>query len=388
MKLRLSLLAVVLAAGMAQPAVARDLTIISWGGAVSDGQREAFFAPFAAETGIKVVDDAWNGGVGAIRARVEAGGDPGWDVVQGEAEEVQIGCAEGLYEPIDWSKIKEKDRLIPEGVSKCGVGSMVWSAGIGYDKDRLNPAPTSVADFFDTKRFPGKRAIRKGPKYALEIALMADGVPVDKVYETLRTPEGVDRAFAKLQTIKPDLLFFESGGQAMQLLASGEATMVMAFNGRITAANKSDKRNFRFIWPGSIYAVELLGDLAQQPEQGGRDEIRRLRGAGPAAKDPAAQSRLWADQQGRNERAARGDRVRAPDLSEEPRGRPQPRFEVLDRQHPAADRTLQPLCQSVAATALSDPARPGTAPDVFQSGGQSVQAGRHADRSEAKHRLM
>jgi putative spermidine/putrescine transport system substrate-binding protein len=267
MKLRLSLLAALVAAGLAQPAVARDLTIISWGGAVSDGQREAFFAPFAAETGIKVVDDAWNGGVGAIRSRVEAGGDPGWDVVQGEAEEVQIGCDEGLYEPIDWSKIKEKDRLIPEGVSKCGVGSMVWSAGIGFDIDRLNPAPTSVADFFDTKRFPGKRAIRKGPKYALEIALMADGVPPDKVYETLRTPEGVDRAFAKLQTIKPDLLFFESGGQAMQLLASGEAAMVMAFNGRITAANQSDKRNFRFIWPGSIYAVDSWVILRNSPNK-------------------------------------------------------------------------------------------------------------------------
>ena len=123
MKLRLSLLAVALAAGIAQPAVARDLTIISWGGAVSDGQREAFFTPFAAESGGKVVDDAWNGGVGTIRARVEAGGDPGWDVVQGEAEEVQIGCAEGLYEPIDWAQIKEKDRLIPEGVSSSSCAA-------------------------------------------------------------------------------------------------------------------------------------------------------------------------------------------------------------------------------------------------------------------------
>ena len=77
----------------------------------------------------------------------------------------------------------------------------------------------------------------------------------------------MDRAFAKLQTIKPDLLFFESGGQAMQLLASGEAAMVMAFNGRITAANKSDKRNFRFIWPGSIYAVNSWVILRNSPNK-------------------------------------------------------------------------------------------------------------------------
>lgn len=267
MKFRLTLLTLTLLGGLIQPAAARDLTVISWGGSVNDAQREAFFAPFTAETGIKVVDDAWGGGVGAIRTRVEAGGDPGWDVVQGEAEEVQIGCAEGLYEPIDWSQIKEKDQLIPEGVSKCGVGSMVWSAGIAYDKDKLDPAPTSVADFFDTQRFPGKRAIRKGPKYALEIALMADGVPADKVYESLRTQEGVDRAFAKLETIKPDLLFFESGGQSIQLMASGEAAMVMAFNGRVTAANQTDKRNFKFIWPGSVYAVDSWVILRNSPNK-------------------------------------------------------------------------------------------------------------------------
>lgn len=248
-------------------AIARDLTIIGWGGAPQDAQREAYFKPFAEEAGINVIDDSWTGGIGVLRARVEAGGDPGWDVVEAEAEEVMVGCAEGLFEPIDWDQIEEKDKLIPEAISKCGVGTITWSTGIAYDEDKLGPGPITVADFFDLERFPGKRAIRKGPKYALELALIGDGVPPDQVYDVLRTPEGVDRAFAKLESIKPELLFFESGAQSIQLLASGEAAMVLTFNARITDANETDNRNFRFIWPGSIYAVDSWVILRNSPNK-------------------------------------------------------------------------------------------------------------------------
>ncbi|WP_137388903.1 ABC transporter substrate-binding protein [Rhodoligotrophos defluvii] len=267
--MRAVLITAALAATMALhgTALARDLTIIGWGGAPQNAQREAYFKPFTAETGIPVIDDSWNGGIGVLRTRVEAGGDPGWDVVEAEAEEVLVGCAEGLFEPIDWSKIPQKDELIPAAVSKCGVGAITWSTGIAYDADKLGAGPVTVADFFDLERFPGKRAIRKGPKYALELALIGDGVPADEVYKVLSTPEGVDRAFAKLETIKPELLYFESGAQSIQLLASGEAAMVLAFNARITAANETDKRNFKFIWPGSIYAVDSWVVLRNSPNK-------------------------------------------------------------------------------------------------------------------------
>jgi putative spermidine/putrescine transport system substrate-binding protein len=259
---------VVLIGGMSGAAMARDLTIISWGGNFQDAQRTAYFAPFSAETGVKVVDQAWDGGVGTLRSRVQGGGDPGWDVVHAEVEELQVGCAEGLYEPIDWSKIPEKSKLIPAATgSKCGVGAITWSAGIAYDADKLGDGPKSARDFFDLQKFPGKRAIRKGPKYALELALEGDGVPVEEVYDILRTPEGVDRAFNKLKSIRSNLLYFESGGQAIQLLASGDATMVLAFNGRVTAANQTDHRNFRFIWAGSIYAVDSWVILRNSPNK-------------------------------------------------------------------------------------------------------------------------
>ena len=98
---------------LAGAAAARDLTVISWGGNFQDAQRIAYFAAFTAATGIKIVDQAWDGGVGTLRARVQAAGDPGWDVVHAEVEELQVGCALGLFEPIDWSKIPEKEKAHP-----------------------------------------------------------------------------------------------------------------------------------------------------------------------------------------------------------------------------------------------------------------------------------
>jgi putative spermidine/putrescine transport system substrate-binding protein len=247
-------------------ASAADLTVTSWGGAYQDAQREVYFEPFKKATGIDLVEDVWNGGVGAIRAKVEGGGQE-WDVVQVEAEELVLGCEEGLYAPIDWQAVGGKDQFIDAAVNDCGVGTIVWSTAIAYDGDKLKDGPKSWADFWDTQKYPGKRALRRGPKYTLEFALMADGVPPDQVYQVLGTPEGVDRAFAKLDEIKGDLIWWEAGAQPPQLLASGEVVMTSAYNGRISAANKDDGRNFKIVWPESIYAVDSWVILENSPHK-------------------------------------------------------------------------------------------------------------------------
>ena len=127
--------------------------------------------------------------------------------------------------------------------------------------------PQSWADFWDTEKYPGKRGLRRGPKYTLEFALMADGVEPAEVYDVLRTPEGVDRAFAKLDEIKGDIIWWEAGAQPIQLLGSGEVVMTSAYNGRISAANKEEGRNFKVVWPGSIYAVDSWVILANSPHK-------------------------------------------------------------------------------------------------------------------------
>jgi putative spermidine/putrescine transport system substrate-binding protein len=250
-----SLLAGLVAVGI-QSAQARDLTVVSWGGNYQDAQRKIFFEPFSKVTGKPVLDESWDGGIGVITAKVKAG-TPNWDAVQVEAEELALGCADGLYEKLDWSKLGGKEAYIPSAVSDCGVGAIVWSTALAYDGDKLkDAAPASWADFWDVKKFPGKRGLRKGPKYSLEFALLADGVAADQLYTVLATPAGVDRAFKKLDELKPNLIWWESGAQPLQLLSSGEVVMTAAYNGRITGINRTEKKNFKVVWPGSIYAVD------------------------------------------------------------------------------------------------------------------------------------
>ena len=90
-------------------AEARDLTVVGWGGQVQEKLREVYFTPYAQKTGQKVLDDTWDGGVGILRTKT-ANGDGGWDVVQVESEELELGCAEGLFLKIDYAKLGGKAR--------------------------------------------------------------------------------------------------------------------------------------------------------------------------------------------------------------------------------------------------------------------------------------
>ena len=246
--------AVVLA--LAGTADARDLTVVSWGGAYQDAQREVYFKPYMEKTKSKMLEENWDGGVGVLRAKIQ-GGANNWDVVQVESEELVLGCEEGLYEKIDWAKLGGKDKFLPDAVHDCGVGAIVYNFVLGYDKDKIKGGgPQNWADFWDVQKFPGKRALRKGPKTNLEIALMADGVPFKDVYTTLKTDAGVERAFRKLDQLKPNLIWWEKGSQPPQLLAAGEVAMTSAYNGRIDAANKNDKKNFGIVWTNSLYTID------------------------------------------------------------------------------------------------------------------------------------
>jgi putative spermidine/putrescine transport system substrate-binding protein len=87
------------------------------------------------------------------------------------------------------------------------------------------------------------------------------------VYKELATKEGIDRAFDKLDTIKNDLVFWKAGAQPAQLLASGEVVMTTVYNGRIDAANRTDKRNFAFVWNGSMQTFDYWVMLKGSPRK-------------------------------------------------------------------------------------------------------------------------
>jgi putative spermidine/putrescine transport system substrate-binding protein len=236
-------------------AQARDLTVVSWGGAYPEAQREVYFRPWMAARSQRMLEETWDGGVGVLRAKIQSGSNT-WDVVQVESEELLIGAEEGLFERIDYAAIGGRDNYIPQAVSEFGVGAILYSFVLAWDRARLREAPRGWADFFDTARIPGRRALRKGPKTTLEIALLADGVAPGEVYRTLGTEAGVDRAFRKLETIRANLAWWERGSQPPQWLASGEVVLTNAYNGRISAANASDNRDFGIAWDQNLYTLD------------------------------------------------------------------------------------------------------------------------------------
>ncbi|WP_042695151.1 ABC transporter substrate-binding protein, partial [Azospirillum sp. B506] len=251
---------------LASAAQARDLTVVSWGGAYQDIQKKVYFEPFKKATGIPMNDESWDGGIGVLRAKVE-GGAVTWDVIEVESEELALGCDEGLFEKMNYSSIGGEAAYLPAAVSPCGVGAIVYDYVLGYDRDKLKDAPKGWADFFDLKKYPGKRSLRQGPKTTLEIALMADGVPPKDVYKLLATDAGVDRAFKKLDTIKSGIVWWKAGAQPPQLLASGEVTMTSVYNGRIDAANKNEKKNFGMVWNGALYTFDSWVILKGSPNK-------------------------------------------------------------------------------------------------------------------------
>ncbi|MER8438856.1 ABC transporter substrate-binding protein [Mesorhizobium sp. M1312] len=264
-RISIFLAGVALASVSTIPAFAEDrLVVASFGGAYTAAQSKAFIEPYMAEKGTKVLTADYNGGLAELRSQVQSG-NGAWDVIDLELQDALRACDDGLIEKIDATQLAQAadgtsaiDDFLPGTLMDCGVGTVTWSNVIAYDKTKFpNGGPKTIADFFDLKKFPGKRGLNNKPNVMLEWALMADGVPNNKVYETLATKEGLDRAFAKLDTIKKDVVFFGAQAQAPQLLADGEVVMTTAGNGRIYDAISKENKPFEIVWDGQIWNLDV-----------------------------------------------------------------------------------------------------------------------------------
>lgn len=247
------------------PAAAADsLTIVSWGGAYTVSQVEAYQKPFMKKTGIKISSEDYNGGIAKIKAQVESK-NVTWDLVDLEPSDVARACDEGLLEEIDASILPPapdgtpaSEDFVEGAIHECAIATIVWSTIYAYDEAKVTgDKPKTIADLFDIKKFPGKRALRKSPLVNLEWALMADGVPTKDVYKVLATKDGQARAFKKLDTIKGSIVWWEAGAQPPQLLADGEVTYTSAYNGRIFNAVAKEKKAFHIVWDGQVWSIDM-----------------------------------------------------------------------------------------------------------------------------------
>ena len=249
MRLRITLASLLFSAA-ALPVSAADLVFTSWGGTTQDVQSRAWLDPFTAETGVKVLQDGPTD-YGKIKAMVEANGVT-WDVVDVEGDYAAQAGPAGLLEPLDFTVI-DKTKLDPRFVTDWSVGSFYYSFVIGCNSDAVAACPKTWADLFDTAKFPGKRTLYKwSAPGVIEAALLADGVHPADLY-----PLDLDRAFRKLDTIKGDIIWWSSGAQSQQLLASAEAPFGSFWNGRLTAL-AADGMTVETSWDQNITAADSL----------------------------------------------------------------------------------------------------------------------------------
>jgi putative spermidine/putrescine transport system substrate-binding protein len=244
----------------------KDLTVVSWGGSYTRSQMLAYVKPFRRRSGEWVAMETYNGGLDEIREQVETE-NVVWDVVDFELSDLIRGCREGLLEKIDPGALMTgsdgttvAEDFIPGALTECGVGQMVWATVVAYDGTRIEgDRPAALADFFDLKKYPGKRGLRRDPRVAMEWALMADGVAPGDVYAALETGDGQERAFSILDRIRTSIVWWTSGSEPVQLLDSGAVVMTSAWNGRMYRPIVEEGKDYAIIWDGQLWDIDSWG---------------------------------------------------------------------------------------------------------------------------------
>ena len=262
-----------------------ELVVATWGGAYAAAQEAAFADPFAKATTTKV-KIVRHGGAGREIEAISGSGTP--DVVDMSSGALHEACAKGLLEPLEDLKLPPAaggqpaaDDFLPGGLTRCGIATAAWSSVVLVNVTVFKrAAPKSLAEVFDAKRFPGKRAFAKSPRYLLEMALLADDVPPAEVYDKLKTDEGLERALAKLTALRGEIVWTDKAADGMKLIRDGGVAVATAFSGRVFH-ELAGSRTVRPIWDGQIYDIDYWAiPKAARNKEAARDFI-------VAAGDPA-----------------------------------------------------------------------------------------------------
>ncbi|NRG18579.1 extracellular solute-binding protein [Rhizobiales bacterium] len=268
MNLKTLILATTATAMFAGTAMAKDLTIVSWGGAYSASQNNAYHKPYMEKNSdVNIINDESSPeAVAKLRAMNEAGNIT-WDVVDVVASDAIRLCDEGLAMEIDHD---EWLAPAPDGtpasedfgdliVSDCFIPQIVYSTTFGYRTDVEEwggKEPQDICAVFDLENFPGTRTLEKRPINNLEWALLCDGVAKEDVYDVLETDAGVDRAFAKLDTIKDNTIWWSAAAEAIQSLADGEAVIGSSYNGRLFSAIVEQDQPIKMLWDAQVFDLD------------------------------------------------------------------------------------------------------------------------------------
>jgi putative spermidine/putrescine transport system substrate-binding protein len=199
-----------------------EIVVASWGGSRTTAMREVMFKPFEAATGIRVKDDG-----PPEAAKVKAQADSGnitWDILDTDIPAILTMAKNNLLAPIDYAKL-DNSRLdkIPKVLHhEYGLGHLIYGFNIVYNTKTFPTGkhPQSWADVWDGDKFKGGRSFpfRGGISPQLEVALVADGVALDKIY-----PLDVERAWKAMDRLRPLVTkWYGNHAEAIQLVSKGE----------------------------------------------------------------------------------------------------------------------------------------------------------------------
>lgn len=270
----------------------KEVVLVNFGGAAMKAFDEAYVQPFAAQGGRIVLD-----GSGALNGKILTmvqSGNVTWDICDGGITTLAELNPRNALEKIDYG-IVDKTKVPAEFAYENGVVNYMFSSVMAWDTAKVKDTPT-LADFFDLKKYPGRRMMRKDSQAMMELCLIADGVPLDKLY-----PLDTKRAFEKMATIKKELLYWNSGAESQSLMRDGECVMGLLWHTRANVLKAETKGRIAYsfkdgllqpgLWvvpkgnPAGAEAFRAIASM-QQPE--GQVKLLTAMGNGPA--NPAAQS--------------------------------------------------------------------------------------------------
>ena len=267
----------------------RTVYVNSYGGVWESSWRKAFFEPFTAQTGI-AIKTVPGVSFAKLKAQVQTRNFE-WDVINLGDVEYGQAVLEGLLEKVDKAAAKT-DQLPPHMVRDYGITSYSLGTNLVYRKDKFpNGGPQSWADFWDAKRFPGPRCMYDRSYTCLAFALLADGVPVDKLY-----PMDLDRAFRKLSELKPHIkVWWREGSQSQQLIRDGEVDMIAMWSG--DRSDRGQGAGRAGLEPSRDLPLQPVGAARRSQRQGGVGilQFRRPGQAPGGVRDDVA---LWPRQSG------------------------------------------------------------------------------------------
>ncbi len=253
---------------------AKPLVVATLGGPAQDAMVQAFFSPFTAQTRIAIHSITWDGLLATLQDRARTGTAPDQSLVLMDNASVLIACRQGLLLPIDPGQVPDliqngHGRPDRDAISRCGLGAFRMNLALAWDRSRIDSTP-NWSDFWDVARHPGKRGLLRSPRGTMEIALLADGVAPADVYRVLDSAAGLDRAFRKLDQLKPYVVWWATSDQVVHVIQSGDVLMTLAPNDVVAAANLAGHRNFDIQWQQSIDTI-LSWAIPGRPAATGSD---------------------------------------------------------------------------------------------------------------------